>query len=106
MKHAKKLVIEKLMNVMKNEYTRVSDYQLELPRSSPESIVAAFLDSTNMDENIFHSFYMCFNALKQHFKAGCRKVIGLDMYFFKGVVKGDLLCAIARDANNQMYLVA
>jgi hypothetical protein len=59
-----------------------------------------------MDQNIFQSFYVCFKALKEGFKAGCRKVIGLDGCFFKGVVKGELLCAIARDANNQMYPVA
>lgn len=59
-----------------------------------------------MDQNIFQSFYVCFNTLKLGFKAGCRKVIGLDGCFFKGVVKRELLCAIARDANNQMYPVA
>ncbi|XP_020158364.1 uncharacterized protein [Aegilops tauschii subsp. strangulata] len=44
--------------------------------------------------------------MKQGFKAGCRKVIGLDGCFFKGAVKGELLCAIGRDANNQMYPLA
>src|SRR4051812_13244341 len=34
------------------------------------------------------------------------KAIGLDGCFFKGVVKGELLCAIGRDANNQMYPLA
>lgn len=40
------------------------------------------------------------------FKAGCRKVIGLDGCFFKGACQGELLAAIGRDANNQMYPVA
>lgn len=44
--------------------------------------------------------------MKQGFKAGCRKVIGPDGCFFKGAVKGELLCAIGRDANNQMYPLA
>jgi hypothetical protein len=59
-----------------------------------------------MDQNIIQSFYVCFNALKHGFNAGCRKVIDLDGWFFKGVVKGELLCAIARDSNNQMYPLA
>nr|XP_045090280.1 uncharacterized protein LOC123493395 [Aegilops tauschii subsp. strangulata] len=105
-KHAKKLVMDRLMCGMKNEYTRVFDYQLELLRSNPGSTIAVCLDPTNMDQNIFQSFYVCFNAMKLGFKAGCRKVIGLDGCFFKGAVKGELLCAIARDANNQMYPVA
>jgi hypothetical protein len=105
-KHAKHIVMKKLMPGMKEEYSRVFDYQLELLRSNPGSIVAVCLDPTYMDQNIFQSFYVCFNALKQGFKDGCIKVIGLDGCFFKGVFKGELLCAIARDANNQMYPLA
>ena len=37
---------------------------------------------------------------------GCRKVVGLDGCFFKGALSGELLCAIGRDANNQMYPIA
>jgi hypothetical protein len=40
------------------------------------------------------------------FKAGYRKFIGLDGCFSKGACQGELLCAIARDANNQMYPLA
>jgi hypothetical protein len=83
-----------------NEYTRVFDYQMELLRSNLGSTVAVGLDPTNMHQNIFQSFYVCFSALKEGFKAGCRKVVGLNGCFFKGAVKGELLCAIARDANN------
>ncbi|KAK3136368.1 hypothetical protein QOZ80_5BG0432900 [Eleusine coracana subsp. coracana] len=35
-----------------------------------------------------------------------RRVIGLDGCFFKGATNGELLCAIGRDANNQMYPIA
>jgi hypothetical protein len=105
-KHAKKLVMDRLLCGIKNEYTRVFDYQLELLRSNPGSTIAIGLDPTNMEQNIFQSFYVCFQALKQGFKAGCKQVIGLDGCFFKGAVKGELLCAIGRDVNNQMYPVA
>ncbi|CAM0943038.1 unnamed protein product [Alopecurus aequalis] len=105
-KHAKKIVMDKLMAGMKEEYTRVFDYQLELLRSNPGSTVAVCLDPKIRDQHVFQSFYVCFNALKLGFKAGCRKVIGLDGCLFKGAVKGELSCAIARDANNQMYQVA
>ena len=49
---------------------------------------------------------MCFDALKKGFLAGCRTVIGLDGCFFKGACYGQMLCAIGRDANNQMYPIA
>ena len=38
--------------------------------------------------------------------AGCRKVIGLDGCFLKHTCKGELLTAMGRDANNQMYPIA
>ncbi|CAH9111068.1 unnamed protein product, partial [Cuscuta epithymum] len=50
--------------------------------------------------------YVCFGALKRGFLAGCRRVIGLDGCFLKGMLKGELLTAIGRDANNEMYPIA
>jgi len=37
---------------------------------------------------------------------GCRRVIGIDGCFLKGPLKGELLSAIGRDANNQIYPIA
>ena len=37
---------------------------------------------------------------------GCRRVLGLDGAFLKGYCKGELLCATAMDANDQMFPVA
>jgi len=65
------------------------------------------LDHNEKDGSyVFQRFYMCFDALKKGFLAGCRKVIGLDGCFFKGACYGQMLCAIGRDANNQMYPIA
>jgi hypothetical protein len=105
-KHAKKIVMDRLMSGMQNEYTRFWDYQLELLRSNPGSTIAFCIDPTNMEHSVFQSFYVFFNALKLGFKVGCRQVIGLDGCFFKGALKGELLCAIARYAHNQMYPLA
>ena len=33
-------------------------------------------------------------------------MLGLDGFFFKGATNGELLCAIGRDANSQMYPIA
>ncbi|KAK1631024.1 hypothetical protein QYE76_005339 [Lolium multiflorum] len=74
-KAAKKIIMDKLLCGMKGEYNKVFDYQLELLRSNPGTTVAICLDPTIMEQNIFQSFYVCFNALKLGFKAGCRKVI-------------------------------
>jgi hypothetical protein len=105
-KAAKKIVMDKLLEGMQGEYTKFYDYQLELLRSNTGNTIAVCMDPKNMEHSVFQRFYVCFNALKMGFKAGCRRVIGLDGYFFKGACQGELLCAIARDANNLMYPVA
>jgi hypothetical protein len=58
------------------------------------------------EDQVFERFYVCFDACKKGFLVGCRKVIGLDGCWFKGSNTGQLLCAIGRDANNQMYPIA
>ncbi|KAL4346616.1 hypothetical protein GQ457_17G004420 [Hibiscus cannabinus] len=44
--------------------------------------------------------------LKENFKEGCRPIIGLDGCFLKGLIKGQLLTAVARDGNDQMFPIA
>nr|KAJ0200024.1 hypothetical protein LSAT_V11C600334040 [Lactuca sativa] len=54
-------------------------------------------------KNYFSKFYVFFDALKKGWKEGCRKIIGLDGYFLKGIYKRALLCAVGRDVNNSIY---
>jgi hypothetical protein len=79
------------------------NYQLELLRSNLASIVIVRRQG---DRDIFQRMYICLDSLKKGFKAGCRKVVGLDRCFFKGATNGELLCAIGRDANSQMFPIA
>ena len=46
---------------------------------------------------------MCFDACRRGFLDGCRRVVGFDGCFLKEPLKGELLSAISRDANNQIY---
>ena len=57
-------------------------------------------------KNYFDRLYICFDALKKGWLAGCRKIIGVDGCFLKGVCKGILLVAVGRDGNNQMFPIA
>lgn len=41
--------------------------------------------------------------MKAGWKAGCRPLIGLDGCFLKTVIGGQLLSAVGRDENNQMF---
>jgi len=105
-KRAKALVLQEALDCTKGEYSKVYDYKLELERSNPGSTVVVMLNPDIVLKKVFQRFYVCFDACKKGFKAGCRRVIGLDGCFLKGTTNGEFLCAIARDANNQMYPVA
>ena len=105
-KRAKALVLQEALDCTKGEYSKVYDYKLELERSNPGSTMVVMLNPDIVLKKVFQRFYVCFDACKKGFKAGCRRVIGLDGCFLKGATNGELLCAIARDANNQMYLLA
>ena len=50
--------------------------------------------------------FICFDAVKKGWKAGCRPIIGVNGCFLKGVCKGQLLAAIGLDADDQMYPIA
>lgn len=104
-KRAKSRVIKKVMDAHSGEYSRLFDYALELMRSNPGSSVHVALDPDE-NEHVFQRFYVCLDACRRGFLDGCRRVIGFDGCFLKGVVKGELLSAVGRDANNQIYPIA
>ena len=47
-----------------------------------------------------------FEAQKKGFILGCRPIIGLDACHLKGPYGGQLMHAMGRDGNNQMYPLA
>ncbi|XP_023766429.3 uncharacterized protein LOC111914957 [Lactuca sativa] len=59
-------------------------------------------DSTTL----FSKFYVCFKAVRDGWLEGCRPVIGLDGCFLKGIVRGEVISAVGRDANNHIYPLA
>ncbi|GKU88161.1 hypothetical protein SLEP1_g2458 [Rubroshorea leprosula] len=104
---AKQLIIKEFEGNCEKEYKRLYDYRLELLKKNPNSIVAIDARRPTLDSKpIFLRFYVCFAALREGFIAGCRPIIDPDGAFLKGPCKGQLLAAIRRDANNQMYSVA
>ncbi|XP_078442333.1 uncharacterized protein LOC144712032 [Wolffia australiana] len=71
-----------------------STFDLVLERETPDSLVR------------FKRLYICFDSLARGFLEGCRRVICLDGCFLKTETRGQLLCAMGKDGNNQMYPIA
>jgi len=73
-KRTKPIVMQRMYDATKGEYAMVFDYQFELLKSNPRSTIVVKLD-TEEPQPMFMRFYVCFDACKKGFLAGCRKVI-------------------------------
>ena len=83
------------------QFTRMYDYVEELKKTNPGSTVIL-----GRKERIFETFYTCFESQKVGWKSACRRIIHLDGTFLKGRMKGQLLTAVGRDPNDQMFIIA
>ncbi|GJV94740.1 60S ribosomal protein L34 [Tanacetum coccineum] len=87
-------------------YSRLWDYRKQLLDTNPGSSVHLHVDEKDDGKIHFKRIYICFKAMIEGWNAGCRKVIGLDGCFLKGTCRGELLTAMGRDGNNQMFPIA
>ena len=96
-----------MVTIYKEEYSRLHDYVEAIKESNPGTtcVVKAYKEDMS-GINYFQRFYVCFDACKKGWLAGYRKIIRLDGCFLKGLCKGQLLCAIGRDKNNQIFPIA
>ncbi|XP_017431917.1 uncharacterized protein LOC108339290 [Vigna angularis] len=101
---AKSIASDHVDGCFKEQYKRNYDYANELSVRNPGSTVKVEVEE-NVDGHIFKMFYVCLKACKDSF-VSCRPIIGLDGAFLKGKYGGELLTAIARDANDQMLPLA
>nr|GEU80136.1 hypothetical protein [Tanacetum cinerariifolium] len=77
-----------------------------LLESNPGSTCRLDVKDTGCGKSYFKRFYICFKGMKDGWLEGCRRVIGLDGCYLKHTCRGELLIAMGRDANNQMYPIA
>nr|GEU71015.1 splicing factor [Tanacetum cinerariifolium] len=61
------------------------------------------VEDCSSDNTYFRRFYICFKGVKDGWLEGCRRIISLDGCFLKHTCRRELLAAMGRDANNQMY---
>lgn len=82
------------------------DYGHELIRSNPGSTVKTNSNSIYEVRPQFERIYIWLDACKIGFKAGCRPLIGFDGCFLKEDLGGQLLSAVDRDVNIQIFVIA
>ncbi|XP_060182810.1 uncharacterized protein LOC132612727 [Lycium barbarum] len=92
---ARSIVLQQIMGDNVEEFKRILDYRDELLRTNSGSTCVVRLSEETFEGGFkrFQSFYICFDAMKKAFKAGCRRAIRLDGCFLKGVSKGQMLVA-------------
>ncbi|GKA19004.1 transposon protein, mutator sub-class [Tanacetum coccineum] len=104
---AKALVMKRLERDVLNEYKKLNDYAKALVDINPGTSVD--IEVEHIGTRIppyFKRMYVYLAVVHEGFLDGCRKYLGLDGCFLKGVVKGMLLTAVGKDANNQMFPLA
>ncbi|CAH9132447.1 unnamed protein product [Cuscuta epithymum] len=104
---ALKCIEEKNETAFKEQFKKIRNYAEECLQSIPNStIIISTVRVVPDAPSVFQRIYVCFGPVKKGFLEGCRKVIGVDGCFLKGQMKGEILSAVGRDANNQMYPIA
>ncbi|KAK9004381.1 hypothetical protein V6N11_002183 [Hibiscus sabdariffa] len=104
---AKNWAIEQINGRVVHEFNRLFDYVFALRSADPGGTFELMVERpTAADIPNFKRLYVCFSALKEGFKKYCRPVISLDECFLKGPFKGEILSAVGRDSNNQIFPIA
>ncbi|XP_042012221.1 uncharacterized protein LOC121760648 [Salvia splendens] len=83
------------------QYGKLRDYAEGLKKFNPNSSV--FIGT---DHLIFQNMYVCIDACKRGFLAGCRPLVGLDGCFLKGGYKAQLLVVVGIDPNDCIFPIA
>ncbi|KAK4273589.1 hypothetical protein QN277_021962 [Acacia crassicarpa] len=107
-KRARRLIVKGMEGSYVDEFNHLESYCNELKRSNPGSDVSLELSKEALENGnrVFSRLYMCFNAAKMGWKAGCRPIIGVNGTFLKGNARGIMLTATGLDANDSIYPIA
>ncbi|CAI9279734.1 unnamed protein product [Lactuca saligna] len=105
-RNAKKIAMDEIEGSLVAHYEKLRSYGLELLRTNPGSTVKLDVDIMPDSTVHFSKMYICLKAVKDGWIEGCRRVIGVDGCFLQGLCRGEVVLAVGRDANNQMYPLA
>jgi len=91
----------------KEQYKRLCDYCATVRQMNRGSTLLMKVERPTLDvPPTFQRLYMSLVACNEGFKRACRPVIGVDGCFLKGHFGGQLLAAVGRDPNDNIYPIA
>ncbi|KAL4576182.1 hypothetical protein LXL04_012271 [Taraxacum kok-saghyz] len=105
-RNAKYFGQDEISGSLASHYEKLWSYGAELLRTNPGSSILIGTNQLPDQTTYFKRMYICLKGVKDGWIEGCRRVIGIDGCFLKGICRGELLSAVGRDANNQMYPLA
>ncbi|KAG8380974.1 hypothetical protein BUALT_Bualt06G0072200 [Buddleja alternifolia] len=87
------------------QYRKLWDYCETVRARNPASKIL-LRRAEGVEPPTFEKMYYSLHAMKMGFLAGCRPIIGLDGCFLKTAYCGQLLVAVGRDGNDNMWPIA
>nr|KAJ0228597.1 hypothetical protein LSAT_V11C100013270 [Lactuca sativa] len=105
-RNARRYALDEIEGSLIEHYGKVWSYGEEIMRTNPGSTVKIDVNVMPDSTTYFSKMYVCFKGVKDGWIAACRRVIGVDGCFLKGICRGQLLAAMGRDANNHIFPIA
>ncbi|XP_073308838.1 uncharacterized protein [Primulina huaijiensis] len=99
----KELAMHAIHGAEDESYDRLRWYCGAIKETNPGSIVECEIDHCS---NKFKRLFICFNACATGFIRGCRPLVFLDGTHIKNKYKGNILVAVAKDANDDLFTLA
>jgi hypothetical protein len=104
---AKEKAKEQIEGKNKEQYKWLWDYCATVRQTNREITMLMKIERPTLDvPPTFQRLYMSLVACKDGFRHACRLVIGVDGCFLKGRCGGQLLAAVGRDPNDNIYPIA
>nr|KAJ0190313.1 hypothetical protein LSAT_V11C800418530 [Lactuca sativa] len=105
-RNARRFVLDEIEGSLVGHYEKLWNYGAELLRANPGSTVQIDVDIMPDSIVYFLKMYVCLKGVKDGWIEGCRRVIDIDGCFLKGICRCEVLAAVGRDSNNQIYPLA
>lgn len=98
------MVLGQIEKQFREDFMVLNNYSLELKSTNPSNSVFIISERHKLNKlPMFKKIYICLTLITKGFNSGCWKLIGLDRFFLKGLLKGQILVVVGRYINNQMY---